>query len=79
MWMWMREGEREPPQICSNLLPFRGKWNWGQNICPTTFIPHVWHLRGKLGVNLPHLPHHQTGPISSVTYVYRGITCRVGC
>jgi hypothetical protein len=29
----------------------------GQNICPTTFAPHVWHLRGKLGVNLPHLPH----------------------
>jgi hypothetical protein len=28
-----------------------------QNICPTTFVPHVWHLRGKLGVNLPHLPH----------------------
>jgi hypothetical protein len=20
-------GERDPPQICSNLLPFRGKWN----------------------------------------------------
>jgi hypothetical protein len=23
----MREGEWDPPQICSNLLPFRGKWN----------------------------------------------------
>jgi hypothetical protein len=21
------ERERDPPQICSNLLPFRGKWN----------------------------------------------------
>jgi hypothetical protein len=29
----------------------------GQNICSTTFAPHVWHLMGKLGVNLPHLPH----------------------
>jgi hypothetical protein len=29
----------------------------GQNICSTTFAPHVWHLRGKLGANLPHLPH----------------------
>jgi hypothetical protein len=27
MWIWMREGERDPPQICSNLLPFRGKWD----------------------------------------------------
>jgi hypothetical protein len=34
----------------------------GQNICPTTFTPHVWHLRGKLGVNLPHLPHHPNRP-----------------
>jgi hypothetical protein len=37
----------------------------GQNICPTTFAPHVWHLRGKLGVNLPHYliyPTIQTGP-----------------
>jgi hypothetical protein len=66
MWMWMREGERDPPQICSNLLPFRGKWIRGQNICPTTFAPHVWHLRGKLGVNLPHLPHlphHPNRPV----------------
>jgi hypothetical protein len=30
----------------------------GQNICSTTFAPHVWHLKGKLGVNLPHLLHH---------------------
>jgi hypothetical protein len=29
----------------------------GQNICSTTFAPHVWHLMGKLGVNLPHLPY----------------------
>jgi hypothetical protein len=29
----------------------------GQNICPTTFAPHVWHLRGKLELNLPYLPH----------------------
>jgi hypothetical protein len=21
----------------------------GQNICPTTFVPHVRHLRGKFG------------------------------
>jgi hypothetical protein len=37
----------------------------GQNIYPTTFAPHVWHLRGKLGVNLPHLPylpHHPNRP-----------------
>jgi hypothetical protein len=37
----------------------------GQNICPTTFAPHVWHLRGRLRVNLHHLPIYpiiQTGP-----------------
>jgi hypothetical protein len=37
----------------------------GQNIYPTTFAPYVWHLRGKLGVNLPHLPylpHHPNRP-----------------
>jgi hypothetical protein len=34
----------------------------GQNICPTTFAPHVWHLKGKLGANLPHLPHHPNRP-----------------
>jgi hypothetical protein len=40
----------------------------GQNICPTTFALHVWHLRGKLGVNLPHLPylpHHPNRPIAT--------------
>jgi hypothetical protein len=39
----------------------------GQNIYPTTFAPHVWHLRGKLGVNLPHLPHHPNRPM--VTFI----------
>jgi hypothetical protein len=37
----------------------------GQNICPTTFATRVWHLRGKLGVNLPIYPIYptiQTGP-----------------
>jgi hypothetical protein len=37
----------------------------GQNIRPTIFAPHVWHLRGKLGVNLPIHPIYltiQTGP-----------------
>jgi hypothetical protein len=29
----------------------------GQNICPTTFTPHIWHIKGKLGVNLPYLHH----------------------
>jgi hypothetical protein len=28
-----------------------------QNIYPTTFASHVWHLRGKFEVNLPHLPY----------------------
>jgi hypothetical protein len=51
------ERERDPPQICFNMLSFRGKWNY---ICPNTFAPHVWHLRGKLGVNLLHFlfTHH---------------------
>jgi hypothetical protein len=40
----------------------------GQNICPTTFAPHVWHLRGKLGVNLPYLPHHANRPLVSLTF-----------
>jgi hypothetical protein len=37
----------------------------GQNICPTTFAPHVWHIRGKFGINLPllpYLPHHPNRP-----------------
>jgi hypothetical protein len=34
-----------------------------QNIYPTTFAPHVWHLGGKFEVNLPHLPHHPNTPI----------------
>jgi hypothetical protein len=37
----------------------------GQNIYPTTFAPHVWHFKGKLGVNLPHLPHHPNRPLIS--------------
>jgi hypothetical protein len=50
------EGGRDPPQICY-LLGVNGIR--GQNICPTTFAPHVWHLRGKLGINLPHLEQLQ--------------------
>jgi hypothetical protein len=45
----------------------------GQNICPTTFAPHVWHLRGKLGANLPHLshlPYHPIRPHASELYAH---------
>jgi hypothetical protein len=28
----------------------------GQNICPTTFAPHVWHLRGKFAPFPPFTP-----------------------
>jgi hypothetical protein len=51
------ERERDPPQICSNLLLLRVNGIRGQNICPTTFASYVWQLRGKFGVNLFHLPH----------------------
>jgi hypothetical protein len=62
MWMWMREGERGPPKICSNLLHFRGKWNYGGK---TFAPPHLPHMFGTLGVNLPYLPylpHHPNKP-----------------
>jgi hypothetical protein len=54
MWMWMREGGWDPPQICSNLLPFRGKCNYGGK---TFAPPHLHYMFGTLGVNLLHLPH----------------------
>jgi hypothetical protein len=48
MWMWMGDEKWDPPQICSNLLPFRGKWNLGGK----TFVPpHLPHMFGTLGVN----------------------------
>jgi hypothetical protein len=42
-----REGERNPPQICSNLLPL-GKWNWRVK---TFAPPHLPHMFGTLEVN----------------------------
>jgi hypothetical protein len=42
----------------------------GQNICPTTFAPHVWHFRGKLGVTLPHLPHLPHHPNRPIYLIY---------
>jgi hypothetical protein len=27
-----------------------------------TFAPHVWHLKGKLGANLPYLPRNPNRP-----------------
>jgi hypothetical protein len=55
MWMWMREGERDPPQICSNLLPFRVNAIKGAKHLPHHILHHMFDT---LGVNLPYLPHH---------------------
>jgi hypothetical protein len=77
----MREGEGGPPQICSNLLPFRGINGIRGDMYPTTFTPHVWHLRGKLGVNLTHLPpftpSSKTGPIPAQTIAKSNIRVTV--
>jgi hypothetical protein len=57
----MREGERgihKFAPICY-LLGVNGIR--GQNIYPTTFAPHVWHLRGKFA-SFTHLPHHPNRP-----------------
>jgi hypothetical protein len=37
----------------------------GQNICPTTFAPHVWHLRGKFA---PFTPSTKQAPCQQFTY-----------
>jgi hypothetical protein len=51
----------------------------GQNICSTTFAPHVWHLRDKLGVNLPHLPHLPQHPNRlQKSQTYHGTVWMVG-
>jgi hypothetical protein len=34
----------------------------GQNICPTTFAPHVWHLRGKFAPFTPFTPPSKQAP-----------------
>jgi hypothetical protein len=77
MWMWMREGERDPPKFAPICYLLGVNGIRGQNICPTTFAPHVWHLRGKLGVNLPHLPylpHHPNRPNMMAKYLFKDMT-----
>jgi hypothetical protein len=44
----------------------------GQNICPTTFAPHVWHLRGKFA---PFTPPSKQALCKSLVNQQLPVTC----